>query len=766
MDFLSTMAGNVAVVVGAGISKDAPASLPSWWEYNFILLEMIGRIGAEALGNNGNLLNLEQLEERVPVASVSEFFESRIAGRSYFPLISMLDGAKPNIHHLMLAELAKDGVISAIITTNFDTLIERAFAEKHIEYNAIDVPSDYYTKKREGFPIYKIHGSADNSEYAIDTVKQKLGGLSIEKRKTMEGIIESNHILFMGFSGEDFLFGTDYIPIQKNKLGITWVAHPGSRFNEVTEKVLRETKATVLHSTLNDFYTNNGWQIPAMNINVEDSEEGLFRKKAETMVRELLEQPHIGKVACLGMCIELLMHVGDKDAAERIVKQTEVLISNKELNLIEGVQHYLLFESLRGYYFEKGNLSKARFYSRYACQVLEKVDQILEDSENNSESNTERFTNKSSTFNNIGLIELYDKNYSEALVFFSQALYMAYKAMNWNNMAIALYNIGRSFLYCKEFEEVIILKEKYNGISIDRIMGYYECARAIAKHGGDAQIQFEIACELVGIYGAFNQKELMGEAYSEAERLQNLCLNSELSKQILVQKKDIIDTYQEKAAKYRSHYPLNESSMKEDFWTQFTNRPILACDEGRKVKRLFDSGNIKECISYLLESIRIAENDERYTDAEMLLALYIDMLFWNIAESRMDTRERLERLALCYEKIILLQISTLRIDYFIESLCRLSHINFLLGEKCNRMNFACYQAELAICLSSCFLVDINILEAMEVASKIYFLKRRFIPALAYCKMFLNNVEQSFPDLVDSLIYSDIKKLYENILESE
>lgn len=46
--------GNIVIVAGAGISKDKPANLPSWWDYNLLLIESIGKIGAEALGRSAN----------------------------------------------------------------------------------------------------------------------------------------------------------------------------------------------------------------------------------------------------------------------------------------------------------------------------------------------------------------------------------------------------------------------------------------------------------------------------------------------------------------------------------------------------------------------------------------------------------------------------------------------------------------------------------------------------------------------------------------
>ena len=93
----------IVVVAGAGISKDSPANLPSWRDYNMILLECIGKMGANTISEADNLLNADKIKEKIPITSISEFFVDRIAGKSYFPLLSMLDGSHPNIHHFTCA---------------------------------------------------------------------------------------------------------------------------------------------------------------------------------------------------------------------------------------------------------------------------------------------------------------------------------------------------------------------------------------------------------------------------------------------------------------------------------------------------------------------------------------------------------------------------------------------------------------------------------------------------------------------------------------
>lgn len=199
---------------------------PGWWDYNLLLIESIGKIGAEALGRSANLLDMNMVLKHFPVVSVSDFFVNRIAGNSYFPLLEMLDGAEPNEHHLTLAKLAKEKHIAGIVTTNFDTLIEKAFDQMHVPYTLYSVDEDYQKQDSfTGIPICKIHGSAEKAILSIDTVQQKLQGLSVEKKYMLRKLFSENHILFIGFSGEDFLFGSDYIPVKVNKTndyGITW----------------------------------------------------------------------------------------------------------------------------------------------------------------------------------------------------------------------------------------------------------------------------------------------------------------------------------------------------------------------------------------------------------------------------------------------------------------------------------------------------------------------------------------------------------------
>lgn len=429
--------GNIVIVAGAGISKDMPANLPSWWEYNLLLIELIGRIGAEALGRKANLLDMNMIQKHLPVVSVSDFFVNRIAGKSYFPLLEMLDGAAPNEHHLTLAKLAKEKHIAGIVTTNFDTLIEQAFDQEHVPYNLYSVDEDYQKQDfLNGIPICKIHGSAEKAILSIDTVQQKLQGLSVEKNYMLRKLFSENHILFMGFSGEDFLFGSDYIPVKANKsndYGVTWISYPGSSFNKQVAELIKELKIDVLNITLQEFYKTQEWEIPKVNLYTDCKIS--FREIAAKKINELLRASHIGNWACVGMCIELLDIFGESEKAKEIVSITKDILSKKnQVTIIEAIGRISVYSMLAEHSMRNGKPEEAcRFFSAQ-MKIFSIEDELVKEilkNQKNDLAYRERMMNRSSAINRYGTILLnHLGRFPEAKKIFLQVFKFAYEAMH------------------------------------------------------------------------------------------------------------------------------------------------------------------------------------------------------------------------------------------------------------------------------------------------------------------------------------------------
>src|SRR5215472_12208305 len=126
--------GRLAVLAGAGISTLPPASLPSWSEFTSALLSV-----AVATAVNSPFLDEDSIAairsltpDSISTAALSESISKYVASAGYFRFLTVLDSTTTNANHQALAELAGRGRLRAIVTPNFDTLIERAFEESHV----------------------------------------------------------------------------------------------------------------------------------------------------------------------------------------------------------------------------------------------------------------------------------------------------------------------------------------------------------------------------------------------------------------------------------------------------------------------------------------------------------------------------------------------------------------------------------------------------------------------------------------------------------
>lgn len=132
------------IVAGAGISMSQPSNLPNWWQYNKTIIDVIKEQACELCPEAFELINAIDVENALPVQCISDLIVSQGAGSSYFPLLELLDATSPNANHFALVELAKRGKLKAVVTTNFDTLIENAFAQQAVSLFIIVRNEEYY----------------------------------------------------------------------------------------------------------------------------------------------------------------------------------------------------------------------------------------------------------------------------------------------------------------------------------------------------------------------------------------------------------------------------------------------------------------------------------------------------------------------------------------------------------------------------------------------------------------------------------------------
>ncbi|MFX0066951.1 MAG: tetratricopeptide repeat protein, partial [Candidatus Hermodarchaeota archaeon] len=166
---------------------------------------------------------------------------------------------QPNVIHQYLAQMLKQGHF--VMTTNFDTLIERAVGLEEDQLRIVITQHDFETyadpqaANDQGlWVVYKLHGSVKNVKTGEDTKtsvvttldalgKHREGQLGVEvfKRPVFNQIGRGRTLIVMGYSGGDDL---DIIPTVLQMVGlkrIIWIQHQplGDQPASTTVPVLR-----------------------------------------------------------------------------------------------------------------------------------------------------------------------------------------------------------------------------------------------------------------------------------------------------------------------------------------------------------------------------------------------------------------------------------------------------------------------------------------------------------------------------------------------
>lgn len=254
------------VLCGAGVSVAPPSSVPSWWGFNqAVLTELRSRFLEERTPpkravNAMNRLSLDDLD----VTEFSQLVSDAFAGATWFDVLGVLDGVAPNMNHLALAYWAKEGSLRAVVTTNFDTLIERAMHEAGVRHRVYDAQLDDVPRvAASGTAIVKVHGSAPRRSSLVDLAAQKRRGLPVAWLDWLEAIFATNNVAVAGFSGADLALGDDYFRLKAasgRTPSLLWLNRPGNRPSDGASEVVRllGSRGGFVDGTLPDAWSSLG----------------------------------------------------------------------------------------------------------------------------------------------------------------------------------------------------------------------------------------------------------------------------------------------------------------------------------------------------------------------------------------------------------------------------------------------------------------------------------------------------------------------------
>jgi len=251
------------IFVGAGISVNPPTCFPMAGSIISRILRAIAP-NENVLANLEILSNSERTEKRNPGDYIrfELLFDSiqQIADQelSILEMVNIFN--EPNPLHFFLAEKAING--SIVITTNFDSLIEKAIIRLGREPFSVCELSEYKDWRNiissGKIPVFKIHGSymqydGNEARIASDTVQATFSSITTNttnlelpgpKRDFLIESTNRRNILIAGYSGSDDL---DIMPTFHSLAAssITWLDHdskPKSK-SDFTEQVRMSVKS-------------------------------------------------------------------------------------------------------------------------------------------------------------------------------------------------------------------------------------------------------------------------------------------------------------------------------------------------------------------------------------------------------------------------------------------------------------------------------------------------------------------------------------------
>lgn len=440
----------MVIIAGAGISKDSPSNLPSWSEYNSLLFKAINELASREMENNESLFDYESLKKWIPDISISDYIVRGAMGEAYYPLLKLLEGSNPNNNHYALAELASQGKISAIITTNFDTLIEQAFQSEGIPYKLVVSEYDFKTYKEDSIcAILKIHGTVTSEKTLIDTVTQKMRGLSIGKRDCLKKLFKNHVVNVLGFSGDDFFFDKEYIPISTaiQEQSVEWIKYPGSKTNKYVAKMAENANFILKEMKLSHYFKELGikehLKVEASYVNDES-----FEDVAYPTIYNAMNTVAFGSLGSLGLCIRLLYDTGNVKQSIKIANNKLEELKTREIEY-NGLPVCILLFNIGIVNMREGNYDNSLLALLNEKIILQNNLDLLENeitTEDVYKSTNECSRNLVSVLINIGIC--YEKrnnkdDLEKAMESFMKAAEEAILTLNNSGTILAQFNLSR-----------------------------------------------------------------------------------------------------------------------------------------------------------------------------------------------------------------------------------------------------------------------------------------------------------------------------------
>ncbi len=234
----------LVIMAGAGLSASPPSSLPGWHPLNRAIFDATCDRVEEFLERPGYTSQIRPaIHARREADQFPPDYQAQIlaesCGEVYFRALQALDVSTFNAAHIGIAQLAKHRLVKAVVTTNFDRLIEAALESAGVAHEVAYEPNGYRrcaqtlndTPDDAPVQILKLHGCVQDHLSMIDTLKQRLLGRNDHLIQCVDKLLQAYLWLYVGFSAADLESDPGYLGLiaaADRSPGMVYVRWPGA----------------------------------------------------------------------------------------------------------------------------------------------------------------------------------------------------------------------------------------------------------------------------------------------------------------------------------------------------------------------------------------------------------------------------------------------------------------------------------------------------------------------------------------------------------
>ncbi|HEX6749223.1 MAG TPA: SIR2 family protein [Longimicrobium sp.] len=247
-------------LVGAGISRDAPASLPTGAEFSAAILDAV------VAGDSFLAAAVAPLMTKLWAGALGCRLEVLLEiardglGDAVVGITECLLGGSPNQYHFELAAALNAG--HTVVTVNFDMLIEAAYEALYGPHGLPVVASTAHGcasllrtwPPRTGL-LFKIHGSLRDTRgrRAWGSIQATLAsmsnGLPGPKKNLLRKVLRDHDVVIMGYSGMDDFDITPCLRSDLPHARVLWIHHEATRMRLRSSTALARATASAYPST-------------------------------------------------------------------------------------------------------------------------------------------------------------------------------------------------------------------------------------------------------------------------------------------------------------------------------------------------------------------------------------------------------------------------------------------------------------------------------------------------------------------------------------